>query len=69
MERRLRIPQRSLLGHQSPCLDLSPLEADPGATKSIRAEAEFSECPFGTKSVSEGGLEPPCPVKGTSTSS
>ena len=53
----------------APCLDLSPLEAEPGATRSIRAEAGFSGCPFGTKSVSEGGLEPPCPVKGTSTSS
>jgi hypothetical protein len=52
----------------SPRLDPSPLAADP-ATSSIRAEAELNGCPFGTKCVSEGGLEPPCPVKGTSTSS
>jgi site-specific DNA recombinase len=37
--------------------------------RKVRAEAHFNSHRIVKPKVSEGGLEPPCPVKGTSTSS
>ena len=37
--------------------------------QTVRAEARLNSHRMGRRFVSEGGLEPPCPVKGTSTSS
>lgn len=39
------------------------------AAQTVRAEARLKAPHIGRRFVTEGGLEPPCPVKGTSTSS
>jgi hypothetical protein len=44
------------------------LTYDP-ANQTVRSEARLDPHRIGRRFVSEGGLEPPCPVKGTSTSS
>jgi site-specific DNA recombinase len=44
------------------------LTYDP-AKQLVRAEAQLDPHKLGIRSVSEGGLEPPRPIKGTSTSS